>query len=289
MSRAEEVFKRVINEQMCGGGSAAGSGALLAACTATNNNSTTVTVATTANFYQLYPGRVVDVLTRSTGTPVTSGAGRSITAYSQSGGTITVDVALTTTSSEGVYIQGSYGNSLQGLGSAVATSGTFQNLSKTSNFAWQGTDVTPAALTDPSISILDKAERQVAAQSGRSPSFYLSDPAVVDKFSQGLTVQARWAGEEGQLASGWTGVRYRDKLLIPEFDMPSQTIYGVQTDDMALYTLMDGPDWDDITGSIFQRFSTRNLVVECWLYWMLQLGFQNCNSTVKIGNMNQAA
>ncbi len=289
MQRAEEAFKRVINEQMVGGGTAAGEGALLAAVTATNNNSTTVTVGVSANFYQLYAGRIVDVLTRSSGTPVTSGAGRKITSQSESAGTIVVDVAITTTSTEGVYIQGSYGNALFGLGHAVATTGTFESINKATVPAWQGTDVSPSATSDPSISLFDKAERKVMQKAGSELRFFIADPAVVDKYTQGLTVQARWAGEEGQLASGWSGVRYRQKLIVPEFDMPPGVAYGVApAEDCALYTLDDGPDWDDYTGSLFQRFGTRSLPVECWLIWMLQFGFHRCNGFVKIGNLSRA-
>jgi hypothetical protein len=126
-------------------------------------------------------------------------------------------------------------------------------------------------------------------RAGRTPAFYLTDPAVVDKYTQGLTVQARWAGEEGTLESGWTGVRYRNKLLIPEFDMPASTSYGIAIEDCAIYTLDDGPDWDDHTGSMFQRFGTRALPLEAWLVWMLQFGFHSCNGFVKIGSLNQAA
>jgi hypothetical protein len=283
MDRAEQVFARVINEQMCG------TGALLASCTGANNNSTTVTVGTSANFYQLYPGRIIDVLTRSTGVAITSGAGRRIVTTSASAGTLTVDTAITTSTNEGLYIQGSYGNSLHGWGDAVATTGTFQGINKASIQFWQGTDASPASTTDPSINVFDKAERLVMSTAGSLPQFYLCDPAVVDKFSQGLTVQAQWAGSAGNLDSGWAGVRYRDKLLIPEFDMPSSTSYGINLDDVALYTLDDGPDWDDKTGSIFQRFGTRALPLEAWLVWMLQLGFHRCNSQVKIGNLTQAS
>lgn len=283
MERAEEVFSRVINEQMVGS-----SDALLAAVTATNNNSTTVAVGTSANFYQLYPNRVVDVLTRSNGTPVTSGQGRKIVTTNATAGTITVDTAITTTNTEGIYIQGSYGNALQGVGSAVATTGNFEGINKANVQAWQGTDASPSAATDPTIAIFDKAERLAMQNSGSTPNFYLADPAVVDKYSQGLTVQARWAGEEGSLESGWTGIRYRNKLLVPEFDMPISTAYGISLSDMAIFTLDDGPDWDDHTGSIFQRFGTRALPLEAWLVWMLQLGFQRCNSFVKIANLNRA-
>lgn len=290
MERAEDVFGRVINEQMVGGGTAAGEGALIAAFTA-GTTSATQTVGVNANFYQLYPGRVVDLRIRASGADIagSNGSGRSIVSISESAGTVTFDASVQITTSDGIYIQGSYGNALQGLGAAVAVTGTFEGIAKGSVPAWQGTDASPASASDPTISVFDKAERRVMQRAGSQPSFYLADPAVIDKYTQGLTVQARWAGEEGQLESGWTGVRYRNKLLVPEFDMPSSTAYGVDLSDTAIYTLMDGPDWDDMTGSIFQRFSTRSLPVEAWLVWMLQFGFHRCNGLVKIGNLNRAS
>jgi len=290
MQRAEDVFSRVINEQMVGsGGTDASVGALLAACTATNNNTTVISIGTTANFYQLYPGRVIDVLVRSSGAAITDGAAQKITAYSTVAGTVTLTTAMTVANTSGIYIQGSYGNALQGVGAAVAITGTFEGINKANVDAWQGTVATPAAASDPTISIFDKAERLAMQRAGRTPAFYLCDPAVVDKYSQGLTVQARWAGEEGQLATGWTGIRYRNKLLIPEFDMPSGTAYGIATEDCALYTLDDGPDWDDHTGSMFQRFGARTLPLEAWLVWMLQFGFHSCNGFVTIGSLNRAS
>lgn len=281
MERAEAVFGRVINEQFCG------TGALLAALTA-GATSATQTVGTSANWYQLYPGRRVDVLTRSTGVPVASGEGLKINSIDRAAGTVTFSSSITATNLEGVYIQGSYGNSLHGLGDAVATTGEFEGINKSTVDAWQGTDASPAAPADPAMAHFDHAERLVMERSGSTPSFYITSPGVIDKYSQGLITYVRWAGETGQLATGWTGVKYRNKLLIPEFDMPAKTAYGVSLEDMAIYTLDDGPDWDDLTGSMFQRFGTRSLPVEAWLVWMLQLGFHRCNSFVKIGSLNEA-
>lgn len=281
MERAEAVFGRVINEQFCG------TGALLASAT-TGSTGTTVTVGTSANFYQLYPGRVVDILTRSTGAAPTGGAGRKITDISRSAGTVTIDQAVAVTTAEGIYIQGSYGNALQGLGDAVATTGEFEGINKANVDAWRGTDITPNSPDDLDMTYLDLAERRSMERSGSQPNFYLASPGVVDKYSQGLLTYSRWDGTAGKLDTGWTGVEYRNKLLIPEYDMPANTVYGVALEDLAIYTLDDGPDWDDLTGSKFQRFGTRSLPVESWLVWMLQLGFHRCNSFVKIGNMSEA-
>jgi len=295
MSRAEDAFGRVINEMMSGTGNAlltAIAGSTAASGGATQN----INVGTAANFYQLYVGRVIDVFVQANGT---RGTGNTmpvkITDQNIAGGTITVtnvDGSATSFANDttmGIYIQGSYGTAIQGLQGAVATTGIFQSLNKSTTDAWRGTDASPAALTDPTLAVLDSAERKVIGRTGRSPDFYLGDPAVVDKYTQGLTVQARWAGEEGELKSGWTGVRYRNKLLVPDFDHPLSQLTGIQLEDMTIYTLQDGPDWDDYTGNVLQRFTQRTLPVEAWLVWYLQLGFQACNALVKVGNLTRAS
>lgn len=308
MRRAEDAFGRMTNEQMVGGGkdSTDTSTALLGVITDTANSLTITVSAATFNKYQLYPNRVVDIVNRTTGSPVTGGNRRKIASVNSTTRVVTFDTNAVASdgdsgninhaATDGIYIDSSVRNVagaltsdlMQGIGQAVATTGVFENINKANVPQWQGTDASPAAATDPTISVFDKAEREVMTFAGALPSFYLADPAVVDKYTQGLTVQARWAGEAGQLESGWSGVRYRDRLLIPEYDMPASTVFGVQLDDCAFYSLDDGPDWDDSTGDIMQRFS-RSLPVEAWLVWMNQFGFHRCNSFVKIGNLNQAS
>lgn len=294
MQRAEDAFGRVINEMMTGPGGAL-LNAVSGASTAGGGATQVILVGTTANWYQLYPGRIVSVLVRSTGatTPTVTGPVQIIDT-NRTAGSITVqypdgsNTSFATATTDGLYIEGSYGTAIQGLQQAVATTGLFEGINKTNVPAWRGTDASPGTATDPSMAVFDSAERRVYQNSGRQPDFYLSDPAVVDKYSQGITSFARWAGEDGELATGWTGVKYRNKLIVPDFDFPSNTAIGVQKQDMAIYTLDDGPDWDDHTGSVLQRFGTRSLPVEAWLVWMLQFGFEACNGLVKIGNLNQA-
>jgi hypothetical protein len=304
MRMAEDAISRVMNEQMCGTGDG-----LLAAITGGASGTLVPQVATTANFYQLYPGRIVDIRTRSTGADPGQGLGRKIASVAPSTGVVTMSTTgfgggsgnITFSTNEGIYIQGTgdlvawgavagVGQALAGLSVAASATGTFQGVSRTTTPAWQGTDgrAGNTAQVDPSISVFDGAERQAMIKAGATPDFYLCDPAVVDKYTQGLTVQARWSGDEAQLSSGFTGVKYRNKVLLPEFDMASQTAIGVSTDDIALYTLDDGPDWEDKTGTMFQRFS-RVLPVEAWLVWMVQMGFTRCNTQVKVGNLNQAS
>ena len=295
MQRAEDAFGRIINEMMTGSGDALLSAASVAT-TASGGSTQTVNVGTAANFYQLYVGRIVSILNRSTGAAVAGSTGPvRIMDVNPATGIVTVQypdgsaTSFAVGTTDGIYIQGSFGQAIQGLMQAVATTGIFEGINKANVPAWRGTDASPGSATDPTLAVFDSAERKVYAASGRQPDFYLADPAVVDKYTQGLTVQARWAGEAGTLESGWTGVRYRNKLIVPDFDLPAKTAVGIQKSDAAIYTLDDGPDWDDHTGSVLQRFATRSLPVEAWLVWMLQFGFESCNGFVKIGNLNQAA
>jgi hypothetical protein len=294
MQRAEDAFGRVINEMMTGTGDALLAAASVAT-TASGGATQTVNVGTAANFYQLYAGRVVSILTRATGAPVAGSTGPvRIQDYNQATGIVTVqypdgsNTSFAVGTTDGIYIEGSYGTAIQGIQQAVATAGIFEGINKTTVPAWRGVDASPGTATDPSLAVFDSAERKVYQVSGRQPDFYLVDPAVVDKFSQGLTSSARWAGEAGTLSTGWTGVRYRNKLLVPDFDMPPNQAIGIQKQDSAIYTLDEGPDWDDFTGSVLQRFGTRALPVEAWLVWMLQYGFEACNGFVKVGNLNRA-
>lgn len=289
MDSAATALGRVENEMLCGRGDA-----LVAAVTATGTATTTVTVGTAANFYQLYPNRVVNVQTRSTGA---ANAVPTVTIVSQnpSAGTIVVDQALTTANTDGLYIEGTYSTSavsfaIQGIQQADASSGTFQGVNLATSPGFRVTDgrggTTSAA--DLSIALMDGAYRRVMGASGKSPDFYIGDPASIDKFSQSLLAQFRWDVKYTRLATGWEGVDYRGTPLIPEFDMPAGTVFGVNKSALTFYGFGNGPEWDEQTGNKFQRFG-RTVPVEAWLIDFVQLGVHQPNALVTVKNLNQAS
>lgn len=283
MDQAEVAMSRVENEMLNGTGNA-----LLATVSSATTNSTTVYIGTTANFYQNYIGRVVDALIISTGATVS--LGRQITDQSASAGTVTLDAAITATTGSGLFIEGTYGNAVQGVRQAVATSGTFQgvDLAATPQFrSIDGRGTTAAA--DLSMSIMDGAYRRVMASSGKAPDFWVGDPGAIDKFGQGLVSQFRWQPKIVRLATGWEGIDYRGTPLIPEFDQPYGTLTGINKSALTIYSYnKSGPDWDDMDGNKFRRFN-RTLPVEAWLVDFLQLGIHQPNAIVSVANLNQAA
>lgn len=283
MDQAEVAMSRVENEMLNGSGNA-----LLATVSSATTNSTTVFIGTTANFYQNYIGRIVDALIISSGATVS--LSRTITASSEGAGTVTLDAAITATTGSGLFIEGTYGNAVQGIRQAMTTAGTFEgiDLSTTPQFqSIDGRGTTTAA--DLSMPIMDGAYRRAAAANGKTPDFWLGDPASIDKFGQGLVSQFRWQPKITRLNTGWEGIDYRGTPLIPEFDQPAGELVGVNKKSLTLYSYTQkGPDWDDRTGSKFQRFS-RALPAEAWLVDFLQLGVHDPRGIVRVGALNRAA
>jgi hypothetical protein len=284
MDQAEVAMSRVMNEEILGTGDA-----LIAQIT-TGAASATQTVGTTANFYQLYPGRIVDILLSSNGTVLS--AGRTIVSNDPVAGTVTFDASFTSVgSTHGIYLEGSYGNAIQGVRQAFGTTGTFEGIDRATTQTWRGVygrgSAAPGA-ADLSIPIMDGAYRRVLQSSGKAPDFWVGDPAAIDKYSQSLVAQFRWDVKYTRLSTGWSGVDYRGTPLIPEFDAPAGTILGINKSAMTFYGLQNGPDWDELTGTKFQRFN-RNQPVEAWLIDRVQLGVHQPNALVTITNLNQAS
>ena len=288
MQQAEISLGRMENEQVHG----LGTGQLAKVSTASSTTTVTLTTAT-FNSYQLYPNRVVDIgsLSGTTFTAETSGTSRTISSVTTDGtNQVVLDAAVTVTTSDAIFVHGGAGQGMQGIQQVYATSGTFQNISKTTVTGWQGTDGRAGDTTsiDLSITLLDGAERRVKA-TGAAPDFYVGDPAAIDKFGQTLLTQSRWEGDRGQLASGWEGIRYRNKLLIPDFDHLPAAVTGINKASLQMYGYNQGPEWDDLDGAILKRIATRALPVEAWLVDYVQLGAFRCNTTVFVKNLNQAA
>ena len=291
MDSANTGLARVENEMLCGRGDA-----LIAAVTGTDGggSTTTITVGTAANFYQLYPGRVLSLQNRTTGAnnavPIVT-----IVSNSPAAGTVVVDIANTHATTEGLFIEGTWSTSavsfaIQGIQQPDATSGTFEGVNLATQPGFRVVDGRGSgyAAADLSIAIMDGAYRRVMGASGKSPDFYIGDPAAIDKFSQSLVAQFRWDVKYTRLATGWEGIDYRGTPIIPEFDMTSQVVFGVNKSALSFYGFGNGPDWDEETGNKFQRFG-RSVPVEAWLIDYVQLGLHQPNALVTVKLLNQAS
>lgn len=302
--RANESLARTTNEMLHGAGDG-----LLATIT-DGATSLTVTCATGAGntaalARQLWPKRIVDVRTRATGADPGQGLKRKIASVTKNAdGSVNVVTFETTgygggsgnivhTSADGIYIVDTYGNALQGFQQIGGTTGTLENINRATagNDFWKGTDgrngVTTAA--DPTQSVIDAGFLYLGERSDlQKVDYIVGDPGVILKFGQLFYSAQRMNLPVEEIAAGFKGASYNGVPFVNDFDHQLYALTGVTEADVQMYAYGAGPDWDNETGNMFQRFS-RTKTVEAWWVDDLQLGAHDCRSTVRWQNLNRAS
>lgn len=283
-----------------------GDGTGLIATVASGSTLTFVFGTTTApaNADELYPGRVVDILTKSNGANPGNGLRRLISSsVDNNDGTVTVVFSttsqasdgssgnITASTTEGAYLPGSYGNVCQGLQQGLAVTGTFEGIDKAAYSYWQGTDGRGGVTTQLPLStaMLDNAVRRIWPAGVEAPSFWIGDPAVIDLYKQSLYSQSRWTGQTGTLSTGFSGIAYEGGgVLVKEHQHKRGSITGINKDSLQMYGLAPGPDFLDDDGNMFRRF-TRTLPKEFDLVDWYQFGFLRCNTHIFMNNLSRAS
>lgn len=297
VSEAYKATARAQNDMLHGNGDA-----LLAAVTSNSGSAgLVIPVGTSANFDQLTPGRIVDILTRSNGANPGNGLRRLITTTSRSAGTITVSTTaqasdgnsgnVTFSSSEGVYIPGSYGTAAQGLTQAVAVTGTFESVDKAAVQQWQGVDATPSSSQALSDALLDSATYLLRGQGVGFSDFGIGHPKTLDLYKQSKMSQVRYSPDNITLKSGFRGIEYdgadQPFPLIKDLAAPRGIVRLLKKEAIKIYGDHVGPQFIDIDGGQW-RFFNRNLAPEMDLLDRFQFAFVACNHLATIGNATTA-
>jgi len=294
-------------------------GALLATADSTQSSAGGLTLKVQAyvagtsaatNFDGLYPGRVVDVLTASSGADPGQGLRRKIASVSESASppTITFDTNqtasdggsgnITLSNAVGVYIAGVYtssaNNAIASIQDIASTSGTFQNISRSSVAGWQAIDGRNGDTTQKALSIqmLDAGVRRGRRNGGFVWNFGVGYAASIDLYKQGLYAQVRYNPQTSTLQSGFSGIVYdgadQPIPLIKEDRFKGNSLVLVPTEDAAIYGHGAGPDFVADDGAQLRRFS-RSLPRELWLRDKQQLVAKRCNRFVFFNDLDVAA
>lgn len=313
VQEARNSLAEVVNDQYNN------KGALLATADSTQSSAGGLTLKVQAyvagtsaatNFDGLYPGRVVDVLTASTGADPGQGLRRKIASVSESASppTITFDTNqtasdggsgnITLANTVGVYVAGVYtssaNNAIQSLQDIASTTGTFQNISRSSVTGWQAIDGRNGDTSQKALSIqmLDGAVRRGRRNGGFVWDFGVGYAASIDLYKQGLYAQVRYNPQTATLASGFSGIVYdgadQPIPLIKEDRFKGNSLVLVPTEDLAIYGHGAGPDFVADDGAQLRRFS-RSLPRELWLRDKQQLVAKRCNRVVFLNDLDQAA
>lgn len=255
--------------------------------------------ASTAPWDLLQPGRVFDVLTRTTGADPGNGKRRKIDVVDRAAGTVTFKTAavasdggsgnITATTTEGIYLTGSYNNAMAGLTQATATTGTFENIDKAAVAQWQGVAITAsAALSD---NILDDAVYKGRSNGASQYDFGVAHPKVIDLYKASKQSQVRYDSQDVLLKSGIKGITYQggDKPfpLIKDLGAVRQTCRLIVKDVLQLYGDAVGPEFIQDDGAMWRMFN-RATIKEADLMDRVQLGVKNCNQLVNITSVTEA-
>jgi hypothetical protein len=309
VKRAREAMARGANERLNGNGDAllgqVASGSGSPGLTIPIAAGTSAIAAAAAR--QLYKGRIIDVRTRSTGADPGQGLKRKIAQITKNADGTVATVVLSTTgfgggsgnvtfsANEGIYILDTYGAACQGIIQIGALTGTFEDIDKAANDYWQGTDGRNGATTfvDPDLTVLDGGILTLGERSDlERVDFITGDPGVILNYQQAFYNQMRFQPTRGKLDTGFEGPVYAGMTMIGDFDHERFALTGITKESLQAYGYAQGPDWDNLTGSMWQRFGTataRNRNVEAWLVDDFQFGAHECRTMVRWRQLNRAS
>ncbi len=303
VEECENALAEITNDQFNA------AGALLASVSA-NTTSPSLTVYTDAaltNYERLYPGRVVDILTRSSGANPGNGLRRKIASVDRTTGIITFLTAqqasdgdsgnITFANTAGIYLPGTYGRALQSLEDIASSTNTFQGLDRSLVPGWQALDgrngdTAVKMLTD---TILDAAVEAGGRYGTPEWEFGLAQPRVINGYKQSKYAQTRVNPQVKQLSGGFSGIEYVHAsgtiVLVAEYRATRKRLVLVPKGDLAIYhgpAHPNGPEWVADTGSKWQRFG-RTPTKEAWWREVIQLAAKRSNRVVYLANLDEAA
>lgn len=301
VKKAREGLANQVNIAMNGDGTG------LLGTVSSNSGSPGLIIPVTAgdDFDKLAIGSVVDILTRTTGADPGNGLRRKITAIDEAGGTITVSTAqqasdgssgnVTFANTAGVYVAGSWGQVMAGGIEAAATqTGTFEGVVRATYPQFLSVDGRAAVTTTaPFSENMADAGQELGLRSGANGKydFAVGDPAPIRIFKNGKQNQVRFQVATGTLKSGFTGVQVdvggQTLTLVPERKHKNGSIKFLRKDAAALYGRKKGPDFEDSTGSIWQRFS-RAWPHEFWLVDRLEWCWMDPSKILYFNNLSRS-
>ena len=237
------------------------------------------------NFDQLTPGRVVNVLTISTGADPGQGLRRKIASVSRANSTVTFATGqvasdggsgniVSTANTTGIYIDSSWdggatpgalGKSIQGLGQCATVGGTpFEGIDVANTPAW-GAVLTAGGGATLSDSMFEDNVYQLAGQGIDAPDFAIAHPKVVDPYKDTKTQFLMIHPETRVVPSGFSGiviqVANKDFPLLKDLSAPHGQCRVVHKSMGRLYGDSVGPAFIQDDGGMW-RFFTRQSYME---------------------------
>ena len=221
---------------------------LLATVTEAVTTSATVSVSSGRNFAE---GMVVDIYaSASATTPTVSGKRIVGITKGASGTSITLDSAVTVAKDACIYVQGSKGNELTGLGAIFSTTGSLYGLSKDSN-KWLLPYVGSATGTISDAKI-QKAIDSAEEAAGSHIDVALCSYGVRRAYASVLESNKRNVNTV-ELTGGYKAISYAGMPIVADRFVPEGTMYLLDSKDFALHQLCDWRWLEGENGNILRQ------------------------------------
>lgn len=309
LTKARQAMADRVNVAMCSGGAAPATadGGLLGTVTdATGSPGLVVPMPVGTDWDKFYDGQIVDFLTKTTGANPGNGLRRKITAISitaaTGAGTITIDTAqqasdgssgnLTFAATTGVYVPGSWGPvALQGGLESAKHATTFENIVRANFPAFNAVDGRAGDTTTLPFSdgMVDLGVTLAQRANDTEWDFAVGDPNSINVYKNGKANQVHYSVATGKVAGRFTGITIdcgnQQITVVPERKLKPGTVDFLRRDAATLYGRKRGPDFDEITGSMFKQLQ-RTTDYEVWLLDRIEWGWHNPASITYFENLS---
>ncbi len=262
----------------------------IAQCGTTSSSATIVlTSPTKVQLKQFHIGMKVDIGTTADYDTVVADA--TITAVDRSGGTITIDSAVTTTSSHYVSRAGTDGNELTGLREMVAASGTYQNVNPTAYPEWVSTvDDNGGTNRTPTEALFEKVMEDVNFESDEDINLIVTTRGVRRNLAAQYQGQRRYT-DSVEIKAGFSAVTVAagnvEVPLVVDNDCPNNTAFLLNTAHLCQHQM--GSPWSfmDRDGSSLHLVSGFDKY-EAYIYNYHQLTTDRRNAHGLLGDLTEA-
>jgi hypothetical protein len=220
--------------------------------TTTADTEVILTSPTTTQLRQLSRGMKVDIGTTSDYDLIVGDA--EITAINKTTGTITIDSAVTTTSSHYITRAGSDGNELTGLREIVAGSGTLFNVNPTTVPEWVSTVNSAGSNRTPTETLFEKVIEDIHFESDEDVNMMLTSRGVRRSFTATLQSQKRFT--DTNVAGGFKAVTIAagnvEIPLVVDNDAPANTAFFLNTKRLTQYQMGSAWSFMDRDGTVLK-------------------------------------
>lgn len=200
-------------------------------------DATTSATHTVDNTQWLQEGMLVDVLVRSSGSATGGLQSVTVNSIDTAAGTVTLSSSWTSTTLQGIYRAGSYGQEPSGMANIVNNAGILHTLDPATTSVWKstvnGNTGTPRPLSEGIMIGLCDDIRRV----GGKTSLIMTSLGVRRSYFNLLVQQRRYPNTQ-EFAGGFTGLAFNYGTEIPvveDVDHPPKKMHFLQEDQFKIY------------------------------------------------------